>query len=377
MSIISKSIGVFKDFKWAIKREFRARQFKPLYTLAFLTYRCTSMCKCCNIWKRNRKDSDNEMGIKEWKIIIDKLHKNGVGGIEIFGGDALLRKDIIFDLINYCTFKGIETYLPTNSNLIDRETARLLVESGLTTFYFSLDGTPEIHDKVRGQKGSYNRVIKAITEVAEFKNRNKRELPEIVVNTTISSLNYKCIPDFLKEISHLPVDVVEFCYLSEVPEESICVSGVNGIIPDPYFVTTDGNSHLLSSEEVQHLRNIIQKVWKKRDQYPFRILIDNLLLISQSGFERGEFPQVFCLRSCIEPTISPYGEVLPCPFYSRYSLGNLYEDEFHLIWGNELHKQFVAEQKKGNIKICKYCNTLLFKRGLYLTLKRYLKQWFL
>lgn len=374
MPLLGKQFGVFKELHLAARREIMANRFNPLYALVFLTYRCTSSCGCCNIWKRNSENKSNEMGIQEWMVVIDRLHNSGVRGIEIFGGDALLRKDIIFDLIDYCRLKGIETFLPTNSNLIDEDTARRLVEGGLTAFYFSLDGTKEVHDAIRGLKGSYDRVVKAVAEVAKFRKNGFR--PEIVINTTVSRLNYKLIPEFLEKITFLPIDAVEFGYVSEVPKNAVRNSTVNGISSDPYFVSTDGESHLLSEGEALELYKIVREVQKSRNRYPYRLLMDNLLVLSAREFEKGEFPPVRCLRAAIEPTITPYGDTLPCPFFSEYSLGNLYNNKLETIWGNKPHREFVRVQREKKIDICRYCNTLLFKKGLRLTLKNHLKQWF-
>jgi radical SAM protein with 4Fe4S-binding SPASM domain len=373
MSIIDKTIVIFKDFKGAIKRELRAKQFRPLYSLAFLTYRCTSMCKCCNIWKRGIHNKKQEMGIEEWKVVIDKLYRSGVGGIEIFGGDALLRKDIIFDLIDYCRFRGINTYLPTNSNLLDRDTARLLVESGLTEIYFSLDGTQEVHDSIRGIKGSYRKIINAINEIVVFK--GNREYPEIVINTTISKLNYNCIPDFLNDLLKLSINGVKLGYLSEVPEKAIINSEIKGITPDPYFVSVNGNSHVLSEEAAYRFSKIIKDIFQKRHSFPFTLLLDNVISLSVNNLKSGKFPRVRCLRTGIEPTITPYGDIIPCPFFSKYTLGNIYDSSLETIWGNLIHKRFVDAQKSGRLEICRYCNMLLFKKGVDLTFKKYLRRW--
>ncbi len=372
MSILNKFIGVFRDFKWALKRELRARQFKPLYTLAFLTYRCTSRCKCCNIWKRKVPDGKQEMGIEKWKEIIDKLYKSGVSGIEIFGGDALLRKDIIFDFIHYCTFKGINTYLPTNSNLLDLETTKLLVKSGLTEIYFSLDGTKDVHDSIRGVKGSYDKVINAINGIATF--RGNKKYPQIIVNTTISSLNYSCIPDFLNDLQGCPVDEVTLGYISEIPESAVMVSQINGIFPDPYFVSLN-DAHILSTKAAHKFNKIIKDVFRQRHNFPFTISLDNIISISIDNVKRGTFPYSRCIRTGIEPTITPYGDIIPCPFFSKYILGNICNNKLETIWGNHIHKKFVEAQKHGGLEICKYCNMLLFKKGLRLTLEKYLRRW--
>src|SRR4030043_1565791 len=373
MSVIDKINFLSQDRRQGAALQRNAKQLKPLYALAFLTYRCTGNCLSCNIRKREKGDAKRELGIDEWRMIVDRLKQGGVTDLEIFGGDALLRKDVLFDLIAYCRLKEIDTFMPTNCNLFDRDTARLLVEKGLGHIYLSLDGPAQAHDRLRGLEGSYDRVSEAIRENAQYKGKGAG--PEIIVNTTISNLNYRYLTQFLEEMKSLPIDGIKFGYLSQVPGQAVQDSAVNGCLPDPYFESRDEESLLLSGEEAGQLRRTIKAIWRSRKSYPFPINLDDLFLIPQKGLQTGVFPQNPCLRSCIEPTVTPDGEILPCPFFSHYSLGNLHKENLETIWGNPSHRAFVRDQRDGKIKICNYCNMLLFKKGISLTIKNTMIRW--
>lgn len=373
VSIVDKFHLISNELHQAVRRHYRAGQIRPLYALTFLTYRCTSQCRACNIWKREPADEKKEMGIDGWKRVIDRLNRSGVTGIELFGGDALLRKDVLFDIIEYCRSKKITTSLPTNGNLLDQETARLLVDKGLDQIHFSIDGPPAVHDFIRGQEGSYSRIAAAVQKIAGY--RKKAACPEIIINTTISKLNYTFLLDLLEEMKSFPIDAVKLGYLSQIPQEAVRDSAVNGHLPDPYFESTDDENHLLSKEEAGHLNKSVREIWRSRRHYPFSLNLDNLLIIPEQGLEKGVFPQSPCHRSRIEPTITPYGDILPCPFFSHYLLGNLYEEPLETIWGNPSHRDFVKAQKNGKIRICSHCNMRMFKKGLRLTIKKGLVRW--
>jgi len=88
-------IPLLDEFSTSLGREISASRFRAIDSMIYLAYRCTSRCKTCNIWKRNAEGSaDTELGRDKWKIILGRLKDYGIKSLEIFGGDALLRKDI-------------------------------------------------------------------------------------------------------------------------------------------------------------------------------------------------------------------------------------------------------------------------------------------
>ncbi len=125
MSLIKNG---FRELNRFIKREINYYRIKPTHAILFLTYRCTSRCRSCSMWKRGQKtDLKEEMTLNDWKKCVDMIGSRGLEDIEIFGGDAFLRKDVLIPLIRYINDKGIQIYFPTNCNLLDQETAVQLV----------------------------------------------------------------------------------------------------------------------------------------------------------------------------------------------------------------------------------------------------------
>ena len=91
------------------KKSYHHRRMVPTDVILFLTYRCTSRCKACNIWQRPVNKSE-ELTWKEWKPIFEKFRRSGVQSVELFGGDALLRKPLLNEMIRFCSKHGIHTY---------------------------------------------------------------------------------------------------------------------------------------------------------------------------------------------------------------------------------------------------------------------------
>jgi MoaA/NifB/PqqE/SkfB family radical SAM enzyme len=117
LQMIASLKGEIKHYR---KRERGYWTLHPANLLLFVTYRCTSRCKTCTMWQRPVTDS--ELTLKEWQRLIDDAAPYGIDNVELFGGDALLRKDVTVPLAGYISQKGIQPDLSTNCNLLDSET---------------------------------------------------------------------------------------------------------------------------------------------------------------------------------------------------------------------------------------------------------------
>jgi len=337
-----------------IKREINSYKVRAKNSIVFLTYRCTSKCKACNIWKRNA-EIKSELDWAGWRKVFQRMKDYGIETVELFGGDALLRKDIMFKIIEFCTDQKIETFFPTNSILLDKETARNLVASGLGTIYFSLDEIDSASDRIRGVKGTFDKVKKALENLIEA--RNNADNPRIIVCSTVSNMNYDRfmgVVDFLREY---PIDGIYPRVVVEVDKKHIAESEVNGVLPDPFFVTSDGKSHLLTESQTKHFREIIDRLkLDKGGKRPF-VNYQGVDLAPDSAFISGSYGFRRCQVCSTVLALSPNGDITPCIFYPSYVLGNLHKEEgLNRIWGSRFHRDFISHQRKGHIKICAHCN---------------------
>lgn len=346
-------MSVAQDLFRTAKLEYYSRSMRAMNSIIFLTYRCTSQCTTCNIWKRNSECSlAEELKWKEWKTILEKMKAYGIQTVEIFGGDALLRKDIIYDVIRYCRDNGMETFFATNSILLDEETAGNLVKAGLGTIYFSLDNVGSGHDRIRGKTGAFTAVHNALEHIVRA--RNNREYPKIVIITTISNMNYNHLQEVVEFAGKYPVNTLLLRILGEFQDNNIKQSAVKGILPEPYFTTSDGTSHLLTGPEVAVLRNVIKKV----KETPSSIYINSrdVEMAPDRVFTNGEHPPKKCLVCSTLITVDPLGNVNPCPMYNTYRLGNLVHQPLEHLWGNQEHSYFIKAQRRKRLPVCRNCN---------------------
>jgi Fe-coproporphyrin III synthase len=344
--------SAIRDLSGALKRDYKSRRVRGVNSLVYFTYRCTSRCKTCNIWKRNAENqAGSELPLEKWNAILENLRGYGIKSMEIFGGDALLRKDLIYDVIRFCSRNGIATYFPTNSLLLDDDTAKNLVEAGLDTIYFSLDDAGDGNDLIRGQSGTAALVRNAIQSVGRARKNGK---PNIVVCTTISNMNYDRLPDLVRFLNGLPVNSIYPRIAEEYSPDNVDNSAVDGIRPEPYFTSSDSRSHLLSPSEVRAFRKIIRDLKKNADNSIY-LNYRGVDEAPDTAFTEGVHLDRKCHVCTTLVTVDPRGNVVPCPMYNKYILGNLLEDSLENIWGNEKHLKFIRKQRKGEIALCKNC----------------------
>lgn len=353
--------------KRGVKKSYYSYTCTPTDAIIFLTYRCTSRCAACNIWKRP-VNVDDELTWEQWEPILENLAKNGIRNIEMFGGDALLRKDLLLKMIRFCTDHGIGTFFPTNSSSLTEETVRGLVESGLGTVYLSLDEVPDIGESIRGVKRHFERVTKNIASFKRLRGESRR--PRISCITTVSSLNYRYLGKLVEVAHEAGADEHMIRGISEFTNESVEVSAVDGVVPSPYFMPTDNKSHAYSEAQAKEFLDILSGIWKGRSRfYPMSIDITNLKDVGVNDLMKLTYPHQTCVFATTQVVISPYGNVLPCLYYKNYHLGSVVHQDLAEIWGNGQHRHFCSQQQQHKIPLCDHCSIKFYHKTLLPSIK--------
>lgn len=142
----------------------------PVNVVMDLTTRCNLRCVFCDIWKNKTQDTDP--GLEDITRITDRL-KSWLGNFQItfLGGEPFLRKDVS-GILRIVGKKGIMTSFVTNGTLINEQLADLLAFSGVYGVNISLDSSSaQLHDRLRGISGTYDRVMTAINNLKASRKR--------------------------------------------------------------------------------------------------------------------------------------------------------------------------------------------------------------
>jgi MoaA/NifB/PqqE/SkfB family radical SAM enzyme len=357
-SLIKKrTVGKYLKAAWfflkhLLFREFRYYSIRPVDTLFFLTYRCTSRCKTCTLWQRT--DKSDEMNLEEWKKAVDQSAKLGARNFELFGGDALLRPDVLIPLTAYISSKpGLCSDLVTNCNLMTEKTAKGLVEAGLHDLWISIDGVEEDHNAVRGRDKTFNKVEQTIEWV--LKARGSSPLPLIHANTTISNINFSTFDRVLPYAEKMGMDFHHLEYAGEFYDELLDQSVIDGIRPEPYFVRQDDRSILVNEDQAKIVKAKVARMKEDVRRMKISLQCENIDKLTIGQMVSGFCDNRRCYITRTKLTIDPRGNVLGCSFFGNWILGNIRQQPLSEIWNNGKHKSFMKHFSRRDMKLCDHC----------------------
>ncbi|MBL7196845.1 MAG: radical SAM protein [Candidatus Omnitrophica bacterium] len=183
----------FRDLGFYFSRKICYPLVSPDVLQVSLTNRCNLRCKSCNAWKIPRS-SDSELTLAEIREIIEEGAEWGIKEIHLLGGEPLLKEDWD-EIVLYAKKSGMFVVICTNGTLIDQEMVKSIVETKVDLISISLDGAKkETHDFLRGQSGTYDKILAGINNLNQF-DENIR--PKIVLILTISNKNLFELKDYI------------------------------------------------------------------------------------------------------------------------------------------------------------------------------------
>ncbi len=157
-----------------------------------LLYTCNLRCKMCPFWRR---PDEELLSIEEEVKMMNALAGAGVSFMGFEGGEPLLRKDIAEILEE--SSKRFHTSMVTNGWLLAGKVRE--IEDYLNFAFVSLDGVGELHDRLRGISGSFQKAIEGI--------RSARGRIPMAISSTITRENMQQAPDLVNLASDLGVSI--------------------------------------------------------------------------------------------------------------------------------------------------------------------------
>jgi len=163
---------------------------KPRFCCVAATDYCMLRCKMCNKWQEPIPKPDEIPTLSEWKNFIAGFRELVGEDFEMdFGGGEALSMPGILDLVKFAKEKGFKTTMASNGYLIDKGMAKRIADSGLDAISISLDSTnPEVHDRMRGVKGVYQRVMDALRNLTKYSPQTRKGICCIIMNENMDDL---------------------------------------------------------------------------------------------------------------------------------------------------------------------------------------------
>lgn len=305
------------------------------YKLNFaITYWCQSRCQTCNIWQLKPK---GELTLDEIKEFAKK--NTSFKWVELTGGEPFLRSDIV-DIARAFAENSKDLYvltMPTNSlcgrqMVLDKLSKILELGIPKVSITVSLDGYRELHDKIRGIPGNYDKAISMFRDLMELKKKYKNLY--FVFGYTMSTFNQGQLMKTIEEVK------------KDIPEVRYNDFHLNlGQVSSNYY----GNANIEVKGAPEVISNEIAEFIKRRD-FELGIIpqIEGVFLKKLLYYTKtGEMPMK---SRSLEASLfmDSYGFVYPSIMWDK-KIGNIRETGFDLstIWSSDLAKQTRQEIRQG------------------------------
>ncbi|MCL4379243.1 MAG: radical SAM protein [Candidatus Marsarchaeota archaeon] len=317
----------------ALKSNFSS--LKRPYKLNFcVTYWCQSACLTCKIYEIRPK---GELTIEEIRKFAER--NSYFQWIELTGGEPFLRSDIV-EIAKAFKESCKDLYLmtmPTNSlcniSMVEkrlREILSLQIPRFVVTV--SLDGWRELHDKIRGVQGNFDKAMQVYGMIQKLKKEHMNV--DAVFGYTMSKFNQGQFEQTYQAVKQLYPDVTynDFHINLAQASENYYKNEEMDIRPD----------YGMAAKEVEYF------LTKRSRSADPMIIIENAFLKKLVEFAKtGKSP----MRSrSLEASLylDSWGNVYPSIMWNR-KIGNIKEVDYDLskLWHSEPAKEVRKDIKDG------------------------------
>ncbi|HUC38817.1 MAG TPA: radical SAM protein [Candidatus Acidoferrum sp.] len=317
----------------ALKSNFTTldRPYKLNFTV---TYNCQSRCLTCSIWEIRPKD---ELTIDEIRRFAGK--NNYFKWIELTGGEPFLRSDIVEIAAAFkenCKDLYLVT-MPTNSlcntDLVEKR-LRGILSLGIPRLVItvSLDGYRELHDKIRGIPGNFDKAMATYRMIMQV----KKEHPNIdaIFGYTMSKFNVGQFEQTYNAVKQIFPGVTYNDFHINIAQTS-----------ETYYKNGNLDLSPVGPQASEEIRGVLMKRKKMYD--PMHIVETAFMKRLVDFAKDGKSPmKVRSLEASL--FLDSWGNVYPSIMWNK-KVGNIREADYDLsrIWHTPTAEEVRSAIKKG------------------------------
>jgi MoaA/NifB/PqqE/SkfB family radical SAM enzyme len=333
----------------------------PKFISFTVTNSCNLRCRMCGQWsdegyiRRRTIDTRQRMTLNDWKKLVDEITHHNIRFVLVRGGEPFLFKGII-ELLKYIHAKGISLSVDTNGTFLDRFAAELSHISNMH-ITFSVDGTEDIHDEVRNEKGSFQRIKKNIALLNELEKKCGNRISKSIC-FTISRYNYESLgamADVARSLSIPSVNIVPYCYFSEEVGALYEKELVENFQCVPF--SWRGFHHEESGVEFERFKGELRRYRASLGDvfdFPYLPLTeDEYKIWFQDQTTKVRSASCMNVENLID--IQPSGEANFCVDFPDYSIGNVKEQSIHEVWNGPRAQRFREFRHHKPLSVCHRC----------------------
>lgn len=334
-----------KNFSIDTIKRFYSLKSHKIYSLPIVILmphsRCNCRCVMCDIWKGN----NNVKQLEESDILkmLNSFRELNTREVVMSGGEALMHPNF-FRLCEIIKSRKIKITLLSTGLLLKKYASEIIAKTN--EVIVSLDGSKEIHDKVRNIPNAFDKLKEGVQELKRLNPKFK-----VTARSVIQKENFEDLPNIVESAREIGLDQISFLTAD---------------------VTTDAFNRLelwgeekvseirLSSEELKKFKEVIETLIRTHSaDFQNRFIAE-----SPERFRRfyqyyaafqglNQFPSVRCNAPWVSAVIEADGSVRPCFFHKV--IGDIREASLADIINSEKSISFRKNLDVSTNSVCEKC----------------------
>jgi len=295
----------------------------------------------CDIWKGNENLQQlDEPDISELLISLKKLHTNSV---VMSGGEALMHPNF-FKLCEILKSQNLSIII-LSTGLLLKKYAKEIIEM-TDEVIVSLDGSREVHDKIRNIPNVFDKLREGIKELKNIKSDYR-----VTGRSVIQKENFWDLPNIVNTSHDISLDQISFL------TADVSTDAFNR--PELWDNQRAGEVRL-SLEELQKFKEVIESLIKTHSEdFETKFIAESPAKIRRfyhyyAAFHGlSGFPEIKCSAPWVSSVIESDGSVRPCFFHHK--IGNIKESSLTSIINSDQSISFRKNLDISTNPICKKC----------------------
>lgn len=271
-----------------------------------ITHECPSRCRHCDFWRE--KETKARVSDSSIENLFLALRAENFSAINLTGGDPLAHREF-FEIADLCANIGF-SFISVNTTglLLSGKRLERFKQAPVNHVVFSLDGSREVHDWLRGIPGAHDKVLFSLNALKNYKS--------LQISFVIMDANYDQIP-----------------YVAEVARNFGCK-----LTCQPFDLTLSNSSKncdllLTDKKKIAILEKDLLRL--KNDPVYENILSPSILHINKivQYIKDPSAVTTPCVVGYWRTHVEPNGDVFAC--YPLGKLGNAFDTDFRKIWNGK------------------------------------------
>jgi MoaA/NifB/PqqE/SkfB family radical SAM enzyme len=288
----------------------------------------------CNVWQT--PNSAEEIDLRKIEEVFSNSLFKKVEEAVLHGGEPTLRKDIK-EIYRIITRSCPELHSITSSSnglnpgLLRERVKEILsvvnTEKVTLTFTVSIDGLKETHEKIRGIKNGFDRVIESLEVLKEYR---KKYPIDVKIITVVQPDNIHDLNSMKKLAEEHGVDII-----------------FQPLMIDTFYNNSSVDPRLQFTEsQLREYRDFIKDTFLKAKD------LKSLYWKNYLEMMRGGKRTVPCAYDRYVLSLYPTGDVLPCAKEEWIWFGDVTKEQVDKIWYSEKSRKI---RKKMIREVCPTC----------------------